>query len=75
LGFLKADASSLLFNVALEFAIRKVQGNQVGLKLNRTHQLLAYADGVNLLGDDADTINRNAEALIDASKEISVGVS
>jgi hypothetical protein len=33
-------------------AIRKVQETQVGLKLNGTHQLLAYADDVNLLGDN-----------------------
>jgi hypothetical protein len=36
--------SPLLFDVALEYPIRKVQENQVAPKLNGTHQLLAYAD-------------------------------
>jgi hypothetical protein len=62
--------SSLLFNSAIEYAIRKVQENQVGLQLNGTHQLLAYADNVNLLGDNMDTINKNTETLIDASKGV-----
>jgi hypothetical protein len=44
--------SPLLFKFALEYAIRKVQETKVGLKLNCTHQLLAYADEVNLLGDN-----------------------
>jgi hypothetical protein len=43
---------------ALEYAIRKVQENQVGLKLNGTHQLLAYADHLTLLGDIIDTVKK-----------------
>jgi hypothetical protein len=45
----------LLFDFPLEYAIRKVQGNQVGLKLNGTDQLLVYVDYVNLLADSTDT--------------------
>jgi hypothetical protein len=57
-GLKQGDAlSPQLFNITLEYAIRKVQDNQVGLKLNGTHQLLAYTDDVNLLGDNIYTIN------------------
>jgi hypothetical protein len=41
----------------------------VGLKLNGTHQLLAYADDVNLLGNNIDTINKNTETLIETSED------
>jgi len=48
--------SPLLFNFASKYAIRSVQVNQDGLKLNGTHQLLVYADGVNMLGGSVHTV-------------------
>jgi hypothetical protein len=60
---------------SLEYAITRVQENQVGLKLNWTHQLLAYSDYVNLLGDNIATIKKNTEILIDASKEVSLEIN
>jgi hypothetical protein len=47
----------------------------VGLKLNGAHQLLAYADDVNLLTDNIDTIKKNMETLIDASKEAGLEIN
>jgi hypothetical protein len=57
------------FLACLEYAIRKVQKNQVGLKLSRTHQLLVYVDDVNLL-DNIDAVKKNTQTLTDASKEV-----
>jgi hypothetical protein len=67
--------SPLLFNSALEYAVRKVQENQVGLKLSGTCELLVCADGVNLLGGNADIIKKNTETLIDTSKEVGLEVN
>jgi hypothetical protein len=47
----------------------------VALKLNGTHQLMAYADDLNILGNYIDTIKKNAETLIDASKEIGLEIN
>jgi hypothetical protein len=60
--------SPLLFVLALEYAIRKVQVNQSGLKLNGTHQLLVYADDVNILAGSVHTIEKKTEASVIASK-------
>ena len=67
--------SPVLFNLALEYAIRRVQVNQDGLKLNGTHQLLAYADDVKIVGGSMHTLKENAEALVAATREIGLEVS
>ena len=59
----------MLFNFALEYPIRRVQVSPDALKLNGTHQLLAYADDVNILGGSIHTVKKNAEYLVVATKE------
>ena len=65
----------MLCNFALEYAIRRVQVNQDGLKQNGTHQFLAYADDVNILGGNIHTLKENAESLVAATWEIGLEVS
>jgi hypothetical protein len=72
----KGDAlSPLLFNFALEYTIRRVQTNQEGLKLSGTHQLLVYADDVNILGGSIHTLRKSTDALLITSKEIGLEVN
>ena len=61
--------------IALEYAIRRIQVNLDGLKLNGTHLLLAYADDVNILGGSIHTLKENAEAIVAATREIGMEVS
>jgi hypothetical protein len=75
-GLKQGDALlPLFFNFTLEYANRKVNESQMGLKLNGTHQFLVYDDHVNLLGDNINTIKENTDDFIDASKEVGLEVN
>jgi hypothetical protein len=73
-GLNQGDAlSPPFFKFALEYSIKKVQENQVELKLKETQQLLVYADDVNLLGGNIDTIKKNTN--FDTSNEVGLEVN
>jgi hypothetical protein len=75
-GLKQEDAlSPLLFNFALDCAIRKVQANQVGLELNGTHQLFVCGDDINVLGDSISNMKENTEILIEVSRDTGLEIN
>ncbi|KAJ4444356.1 hypothetical protein ANN_06148 [Periplaneta americana] len=76
LGFSRTGHSCLkIHQQIMKYVIRKVQDNREDLELNGLHQLLAYADGVNMLGENPQTIRENTGILLEASKEIGLEVN
>ena len=67
--------SLLRFNSALEYAIRRVQENRIGLELNGKHQLLLNADDVNMLEENLQNVRENAEIFIKTSKDIGLEIN
>ena len=67
--------SPLLFNFALEYDIRRVQENRIGLDMNGKYQLLVHADDVSMLGKNLQTVRENAEISMKASKDIGLVVN
>ena len=64
----------MLCSLWFRYAIKRLQANQEGLKLNDTHQLLVYADAVSILGGSIHTIKKSTEVLVVASKQIGLEV-
>jgi hypothetical protein len=65
----------LLFSLALEYAIKKVQENDKGLEMNGTHQALVYADDVNTLNENITTIKKDNEALSEVTRKVGLAVN
>jgi hypothetical protein len=60
----------------LEYVIWRVQENQEGLILNGAHHLLAYANDVNIVGENIRYhTEKKTKALLDASKEVGLEVN
>jgi len=75
-GLKKGDVlSPLLFNFAFVYAIRRVQANQDGLKLNGTYQLSVHVHDANIMGGSIHAVRKNREALVVAIKESGLEVN
>ena len=71
----KCALSPLIFSFALEYPVTKLQETRLRLDMKGTNQALAYVDDVNLIGDDIRTIERNADVLLNACKNICLAVN
>jgi hypothetical protein len=65
---------TIYLTLALEYTISKIEAIQEGLKLNGMYQHLLYAGDINILVGSMRTLKKNGEALITASKEVSIEV-
>jgi hypothetical protein len=75
-GLKQGDAlSPFLFNFSLEYAVRKVQEDYVGLELNGTHQLSVYADHINLLGGSINTVKDNTENFLEFGRGVGLEIN
>jgi hypothetical protein len=65
----------LLSNFALEYTIRKAQQNKEWSKLSGVCQLLCYANCVNLLGENVNTVKKETESLLVTGMEVDLEIN
>ena len=65
----------IAFQLCLKYAIKRVKGNQDGLKLDGKYQLLIYIDDVTIMGGSVRSIQKNRDTLVVANKEICLEVN
>jgi hypothetical protein len=65
----------LLLSFALEYAIRKVKGNEVSVEVSGAHRPLVYADNINLLSSNINTIKQNTKTLLEASWDVGLEIN
>jgi len=65
----KNALSPELFNTALEYATWILQNTQ-RLKMNGKHHVLVYADDVNSMGKNINTIKKITEAILATNKAV-----
>jgi len=58
------------FECMMMHGLTKPKNTEYFYALNGTHELLAYADDINILGGSVHTVKENAEALVVATKEM-----
>jgi hypothetical protein len=51
--------SPFLFNFALDYAIKEIQGNHERLEVHGKRQLLVYSDGINIFGENINAMEKN----------------
>jgi hypothetical protein len=68
-GLQQDTLQPLFFNFSLEYVIKKNQEISAGLRLDGTHQLLVYADDINILDENINGMKKNKEAVLDTSKD------
>ncbi|KAJ0179056.1 hypothetical protein K1T71_005831 [Dendrolimus kikuchii] len=75
-GLKQGDAlSPTLFNLVLEYVLRRVMTLEVGVQLNGRHKVIGYADDLALLGENREEIIKAAKVLEQEAKKVGLKIN